>query len=242
DTFTGNEDTTIAGSLAANDAASGDGGNVWSLTSGAAHGTVTVKADGTFSYVPAANYNGPDSFTYTITDADGSTSTATVTLNVTPVNDVPVAAADTFTGNEDTPINGSLATIDTPSVDGGNVWSLTTGAAHGTVTVNADGTFSYVPNANYNGADSFTYKITDADGSTSTATVSLTIAPVNDIPVATADSFSGNEDTTIAGNLSTKDTPSGDGGNVWSVVAGPAHGTVTVKADGTFWYVPNAIY
>src|SRR6185295_5166569 len=124
DTFTGNEDTTIAGSLAANDAASGDGGNVWSLTTGASHGTVTVNADGTFSYVPAANYNGPDSFTYTITDADGSTSTATVTLNVTPVNDVPVAIADTFTGNEDTTIAGNLAANDTASGDGGNVWSL----------------------------------------------------------------------------------------------------------------------
>src|SRR6185369_8093365 len=116
---------------------------------------------------------------------------------VTPVNDVPVATADTFTGNEDMPINGSLATNDTPSGDGGNVWSLTTGAAHGTVTVNADGTFSYVPVANYNGPDSFTYTITDADGSTSTATVTLNVTPVNDVPVATADTFTGNEDSPI---------------------------------------------
>ena len=159
DTISATEDTTKTGSLATNDIPSGDGGNVWSLVSGAAHGTVTVNADGTYTYVPAANYNGVDSFTYKITDADGDTSIATVTVNVASVNDLPVAVNDTISATEDTTKTGSLATNDIPSGDGGNVWSLVSGAAHGTVTVNADGTFSYVPAANYNGVDSFTYKI-----------------------------------------------------------------------------------
>ncbi|MBK6386928.1 MAG: tandem-95 repeat protein [Rhodoferax sp.] len=113
---------------------------------------------------------------------------ATVTLNVGAVNDVPVAVADTPVGvTEDTPFTASLASNDTPSGDGGNVWSKTTDPANGTVTVTAAGVFTYTPNANFNGVDSFTYTITDADGSTSSATVTLNVGAVNDVPVAVAD-------------------------------------------------------
>ncbi|MBK7548126.1 MAG: cadherin-like domain-containing protein [Rhodoferax sp.] len=88
---------------------------------------------------------------------------------------------------EDTPFTASLASNDTPSGDGGNVWSKTTDPANGTVTVTAAGVFTYTPNANFNGVDSFTYTITDADGSTSTATVTLNVGAVDDVPVAVAD-------------------------------------------------------
>ncbi|MCP5308580.1 MAG: tandem-95 repeat protein [Zoogloeaceae bacterium] len=236
------EDTPLAGTLAANDTPSGDGGNVWALASGPANGSVTVNADGTFSYTPDANYNGPDSFTYTITDADGDVSTATATINVAPVNDVPVAADDTLAAVEDTPLTGTLAANDTPSGDGGNVWALASGPANGSVTVNPDGTFSYTPDANYNGPDSFTYTITDADGDVSTATATINVAPVNDVPVAADDVLVAVEDTPLAGSLATNDTPSGDGGNVWALASGPANGSVTVNPDGTFSYTPNANY
>ena len=87
-----------------------------------------------------------------------------------------MAVADSLVGvSEDTPFSGNLASNDTPSGDGGNVWSKATDPANGTVMVNADGTFTYTPNANFNGADSFTYTITDADGDTSTATVTFNV-------------------------------------------------------------------
>ncbi|MCP5308579.1 MAG: retention module-containing protein [Zoogloeaceae bacterium] len=242
DTLAAVEDTPLTGTLAANDTPSGDGGNVWALASGPANGSVTVNADGTFSYTPDANYNGPDSFTYTITDANGDVSTATATINVAPVNDVPVAADDTLAAVEDTPLTGSLAANDTPSGDGGNVWALASGPANGSVTVNADGTFSYTPNANYNGPDSFTYTITDADGDVSTATATINVAPVNDVPVAADDTLAVFEDTPLTGTLAANDTPSGDGGNVWALASGPANGSVTVNPDGTFSYTPNANY
>ncbi len=242
DSINATEDTVFNGNLSTNDTPSGDGGNVWSLATGAANGTVVVNPDGTFTYTPNANYNGADSFTYTITDADGDTSTATVSINVAAVDDLPVAVADSINATEDTVFNGNLSTNDTPSGDGGNVWSLATGAANGTVVVNPDGTFTYTPNANYNGADSFTYTITDADGDTSTATVSINVAAVDDLPVAVADSINATEDTVFNGNLSTNDTPSGDGGNVWSLATGAANGTVVVNPDGTFTYTPNANY
>ncbi|MBK7548115.1 MAG: tandem-95 repeat protein [Rhodoferax sp.] len=123
-----------------------------------------------------------DSFTYTITDADGSTSSATVTLNVGAVDDARGRGRHPVGVTEDTPFTASLASNDTPSGDGGNVWSKTTDPANGTVTVTAAGVFTYTPNANFNGVDSFTYTITDADGSTSRATVTLNVGAVNDVP------------------------------------------------------------
>jgi len=237
DTFSGHEDVAISGNLSTNDTPSADGGNTWSLASGAAHGTVTVNADGTFTYMPTAHYSGADSFTYTITDADGSTSTATVTLDLAAS---PVAGADSFTGPENTALTGTLAGNDTPSADGSSVWSLTTGAAHGTVVVNADGTYTYTPAAGYTGTDSFTYTITDAAGTTSTASVTLTVTPI--APTAVADSASGDENATITGSLATNDTPVAGESNTWTVATDPAHGSVVVNADGTYAYTPATGY
>ncbi|MBU0501029.1 MAG: tandem-95 repeat protein [Gammaproteobacteria bacterium] len=242
DSFTLNEDAALNGSLAGNDTASGDGGNVWALASNPSHGAVTVNPDGSFSYTPAANYAGPDSFTYSLTDTDGDLSTATVNLTVSPLDDVPVAVDDSFTLNEDAALNGSLAGNDTLSGDGGNVWALAVNPAHGAVTVNADGTFSYTPAANYAGPDSFTYTLTDSDGDLSTATVNLTVSPLDDVPVAVDDSFVLNEDAALNGSLAGNDTASGDGGNVWALAGNPSHGTVTVNPDGSFSYTPAANY
>ncbi len=135
-----------------------------------------VNADGSFTYTPDADYHGPDSFTYTLTDADGDVSTATALLTVNPIDDLPVAVDDTFLTDEDSALTGqTLAPNDTPSGDGGNTWALATGPSHGSVVVNADGSFTYTPDADYHGPDSFTYTLTDADGDVSTATITITV-------------------------------------------------------------------
>ncbi|WP_369959742.1 retention module-containing protein [Pseudomonas benzenivorans] len=107
------EDTSISGNLASNDKPSLDGGNVWNLETQASHGTAVVNTNGTFTYTPAADYNGPDAFTYTITDANGDRSTATVTVNVAPVSDassptLSIATIGQWTFNE---ASGATTTI-----------------------------------------------------------------------------------------------------------------------------------
>ena len=251
DVIATNEDTPVNGNAATNDSPSLDGGNTWSLVGtngGAQHGTVVMNPDGTYTYSPEPNYHGTDQFTYQLCDVDNDCSTATVTVTINSVDDMPIAVNDQVTTNEDTPVNGNAASNDTPSGDGGNIWTLVGtngGAANGTVTMNANGTFTYTPNANYNGSDVFTYKLCDADNDCSTATVTVTIAPVDDVPVAVNDNVTTNEDTPVTTSAATNDTPSGDGGNIWTLVGtngGAAHGSVSMNSNGTFTYTPAANY
>ena len=256
ESFSGAEDTPISGSVVGNDY-DPDGDTVsWALATGPAHGTVVFNSNGTFTYTPNANYNGPDSFTYKIIDSQGKEGLATVTLGITPVNDAPVAVNDSYITNEDTTLTisttatgiiSNLAGRDS-DIDGDPLTAtLVTGPGHGTLTLNANGTFTYTPNANYNGPDSFTYKVNDGSLDSNIATVSITVSAVNDAPVAVNDSYTTNEDTTlIKSTLVTgivgNDSDVEGSALTATLVAGPTHGTLTLNANGTFTYTPNANY
>src|SRR5205085_162064 len=136
--------------------------------------------------------------TYTISDGHGGTATASVALTITAENDPPAAVNDAATTAEDTAV--SIAVLTNDSDAGGDTLtvSVATAPAHGTAAVNADGSVTYTPAANYNGADSFTYTIADGHGATATATVGLTITAENDAPVATNDTTTTAEDTAVA--------------------------------------------
>ncbi|MBW8720320.1 MAG: tandem-95 repeat protein, partial [Variovorax paradoxus] len=179
DTKTTNEDTPVSGQIVGTDV---DGDTLTYVKgSDPAHGTVTVNADGTYTYVPGPNFNGTDSFTVTVSDGHGGTTTSTVNVTVNPVNDLPTVPDYTQTTHEDTPVSGQVIGTD---VDG-DALTYVKGSdpAHGTVTVNADGTYTYVPGPNFNGTDSFTVTVSDGHGGTTTSTVTVTINPVNDAPV-----------------------------------------------------------
>ena len=136
-----------------------------------AHGNATANADGTVTYTPAGNYSGPDTFTYTVSDGHGGTATGTVTVTVTAVNDAPAATADAATTAEDAPVSIAVLTNDT-DLDGDTLTlSSVSMPGHGTATANADGTVTYTPAANYSGADSFTYTVSDGHVGTATGAV-----------------------------------------------------------------------
>ena len=152
-------------------------------------------------------------------------------------DDRPLANDDTATTSEDTPVSGNLELNDKPSEDGGNVWSKMTDPEHGTVVVNSNGTFTYTPYQGYCGLDSFTYSLTDVDGDSDKARVDITIE-CNDAPDAIGDTASICQDRTVTGSVADNDHPSEDGGNTWSLLSNPAHGTAVVDPDGTYSYTP----
>ena len=111
-------------------------------------------------------------------------------LDVASDNDAPIAGNDTFQTNEDVELTGNVITNDS-DVDGDVLEAVTViEPENGTVELNADGTFTYTPNTNFFGADSFTYEVTDGNGGTDQATVTISVGSVNDAPVAVDDNFS----------------------------------------------------
>jgi VCBS repeat-containing protein len=190
---------------------------VWTVVTEPLHGDVTVNADGTYTYTPDLNYNGPDSFTYKVCDTDGDCSTATVTLTILPVGDTPVAVNDNTTTNEDTAVTIPVLTNDSFGGDGPCTMcaiTITIPPTNGIATVNNGGTpndptddqIVYTPNANFNGSDNLTYQICDYDNDCVTAVVTINVNPVDDLPVAVTDSNTTTEDTPVNGNLAANDT------------------------------------
>ncbi|MCK5384923.1 MAG: tandem-95 repeat protein, partial [Alphaproteobacteria bacterium] len=144
-------------------------------------GSVVLNEDGSFTYTPAENFYGTDSFTYEVTDGT-YTDTAIVTLNVVPASssEAPIAEDDTFEGNRDIVINGNVLDNDSdPDGDAIAVVSGTYATDHGSITISVDGTFSYTPDTGYIGGDSFIYTLEDATGETDTATISFTLNQVD---------------------------------------------------------------
>ncbi|MFM2477038.1 Ig-like domain-containing protein [Celerinatantimonas sp. MCCC 1A17872] len=237
DTAVTQEDTSISLDVLANDSDI-EGDTLAVTTVSATNGTVTINADGTITYTPNANFNGSDTITYTVSDGNGGSTTATVAVTVNAVNDAPTAVDSTASTDEDVPV--TLSVLDNATdIEGDTLTVTTASATNGAVTINADGTITYTPNANFNGSDTITYTVSDGNGGTTTATVAVTVNAVNDAPTATDSTASTDEDTPVT--LAVLDNASDVEGDTLTVTTASAtNGTVTINADGTLTYTPNA--
>jgi VCBS repeat-containing protein len=213
------------------------------LVSGPASGELTLNADGGFVYVPVADYSGEVTFTYRATNNIGVGADTTVTLTIAAVNDLPTAVNDSFSVDEDQPLNVTTSVVSNDTdIEGSTlVPELASQPMHGTVTFNADGTFTYQAEANFNGIDGFSYLVNDGTDNSEVATVTISVNPVNDAPVAVNDEYSMNEDATLtvdATGVLANDTDIDNSSLTATIVAQPQHGTVVLNADGSFVYTP----
>ncbi|NLX96929.1 MAG: tandem-95 repeat protein, partial [Rhodopirellula sp.] len=245
DLYAVNEDAILTSvpSVLANDS-DADGDSLTAvLVALPAYGSLEFNADGSFTYTPAANFNGADSFSYAISDGNGGTDTATVSLTIAAVNDAPDAADDTastvqnasvviwpFANDSDIDGDGlTVSAVDSTSLEGG------------AITNNTDGTVTYTPPVDFMGTDSFRYTLSDGNGGEDTATVVVTVTRLNDAPVAADDAFSTEEDTllviSVPGLLGNDTDADGDPLTA-ALVTEPANGTLTLNSDGSFSYDP----
>ncbi|EHR0918954.1 tandem-95 repeat protein [Vibrio parahaemolyticus] len=204
------EDTSTVIKVLGNDTFEGDG-KVVSLdtNNGPANGTVSVNPDGSVTYTPNDNYQGTDSFTYIVTSGGVSEST-TVSVDVTPVNDAPVAKDDTAITDEDTPVTIDVLPNDN-DIDGDklSIQSASVPEAQGKVEI-VDGKLVFTPAENFNGDAEITYTVTDGE-LTDEAKVAVTVNPVNDAPTIKVDAVESitedavNTDTVVA-SLTVRDT------------------------------------
>ena len=257
-----------APTLGATDVETADSALVWSVSTAASSGTASVSgtaaAPTTFTYAPNADFNGSDSFVVQVADGASLTDTITVNVTVSGVSDAPVitqgAGPLAVTMSEDgSPTAWSAPTLgatDVETADSALVWSVSTAASSGTASVSgtaaAPTTFTYAPNADFNGSDSFVVQVADGASLTDTITVNVTVSGVSDNPVITQGagplavtmSEDGSPTAWSAPTLGATDVETADSALVWSVSTAASSGTATVSgtaaAPTTFTYAPNA--
>jgi VCBS repeat-containing protein len=252
DSFAVTEDTPFTANAASGVLANDTDPQNSTLTAAVAaqptHGTLSLNSDGSFTYTPEASFTGDDSFTYTATNSGSQSATATVTLTIHAPNHAPVAIADSYTTDENTPFSpeagqGLLAN-DTDADNQTLSAQVADQPQHGTVSINSDGTFHYAPTANFSGIDTFTYQASDGTAQSAVTTVTMTVNHVNQAPTANADSFAvatnGTLDIPASQGVLANDTDP-DNDSLTAVQVGDASsGTVFLATDGSFTYVPDS--
>ncbi len=247
DAETTQEDTPFSSDVIPNDSDVDGDPLTATVVTAPVNGTLVLNPDGTYTYTPNPHYNGTDSFEYEI--CDGGTpelcDTAIVNIIIESVNDAPVTVDDAYTTSEDTPLTDNV-TLNDSDVDHPLVVTTTpvTPPANGTLVLNADGTFTYTPNPDFNGTDSFEYEICDGGNPPlcDTAMVVITVDAVNDAPIAVDDTETTQEDTDIISDVLPNDSDVDNDPLTASVVTAPANGTLVLNPDGTYTYTPNANY
>jgi VCBS repeat-containing protein len=206
-----------------------------------------VLSGNTATYEPAEDYNGSDSFTFTVNDGEDSSSPALVTITVNPVNDQPIADSASVAVDEDDTVEITLTGSDVDTASESLIFAVVDGPIRGVLTGTAPN-LAYVPDENYFGPDSFTFTVNDGINTSTPAAVSITVNAVNDNPVAVSDS--GSDYAVTADQILIINAPGVlandsdvDGDELDAVlVDNVSHGILTLNSDGSFTYDPNDDY
>jgi VCBS repeat-containing protein len=239
--------TVAAPGILANDVDPEDDPLTAILLVGPARGSLVLSADGGVQYTPDPGFAGTDSFTYYVSDGTDDSGAATVTITVT--NQAPTAIDDAYVGGKNQTLtvpagSGVLANDSDPDVGHTLTAVLASAPASGTVTLAADGSFTYAPQPSFTGPITFTYRAFDGVALSDPATVTLVIS--NQAPVANADTYGALMNlpliVTAPGVLANDGDPNGDAITA-QLVSGPSSGTLLLfSSDGGFTYQPNLLF
>ena len=276
DTDSTTENASTSGDVLANDTdpendvlnvtqVNGTAGNVGNATVGDNGGEFTIDADGNYEFDPDGKFEDlaegestTTSVPYQVADGNGGTDTATLTVTVNGVNDAPVANDDTVSATEDTPTTYGPADLVDPNdtdVDGDSLnITAVNNATNGTIMLNGDGTVNFTPASDFNGMASFDYTISDGNGGSDTATVTVNVGAVNDAPDAADDTDMTDEDTAISRDAANGVIPNdtdvdGDSlnvtevadatGNVGNATTGDNGGSFNITTNGSYEFDPD---
>src|SRR6185503_14100129 len=182
-----------------------------------------------------ANNEGSDPTTVLVPNGGSATDNTGYTL----LDRVPSVVNDFAFTLQNVAVGGNVLTNDNPGDLPIASLIIITNGSGGTAVLNTNGTFTYTPLPGFSGTDHFVYQLCDANGDCGTATVTVR---VNSLPVANNDSPTVNEDTLLSGNVAANDIPSGDGGNVWTLIAPATNGVVNFNPNGSYSYQPSTNY
>jgi hypothetical protein len=235
----GDEDTSVSTDVVAlgSDVDLNDTLFISTVTNGT-DGTVTILGDQAI-YTPNLDFNGTDSYTFTLEDEGGLTVTESITVTINPVNDAPTASSGTDSGDEDTSVSTDLVALGSDvDLNDSLFISTVTNGANGTVTINGDQAV-YTPNLDFNGTDSYNFTLEDEGGLNVTESITVTVNPVNDAPTASSGTDSGDEDTSVSTDVVALGSDVDLNDTLFiSAVTNGANGTVTINGDQAV-YTPN---
>ncbi|WP_305814422.1 HlyD family type I secretion periplasmic adaptor subunit [Photobacterium leiognathi] len=252
---TTDEEVTVDGSLSATDADADGDTLTFTQSTDPANGKVTVDANGNWTYDPHPDFHGNDKFDVIVSDGKGGTDTITVNITVNPINDAPVIVDNSenktplgdsiaVTTDEDVKVSGTLSATDAD--DDTLTFTQSTDPKNGTVTVDANGNWTYDPNPDFHGSDKFDVIVSDGKGGTDTITVNITVNPINDkAEIGGEDSRTIIEADTILtadGQLTVNDVDNTD--NVFQELSGiqGEYGTFNIDAAGNWTFEANSAF
>jgi VCBS repeat-containing protein len=240
ESITISEDSTIEINLASNDFEIENQALTYSLIDASQLGTAILSATGNLSYTAHPNESGTEILQINVCDSEGLCATSITEIIIESVNDLPIIEDPTFTLEEDAILEGSLEAWVT-DIEGSSIsFTLLSGELSGTFELNENGSFTYVPAANFHGAESISFEACDNESGCSQGIITLAVLAINDAPQAQNTQITLSEDSATEGDF--HEFSSDDDGEdlFFSVIQTTSNGTFITSAEGTFAYAPTA--